>query len=487
MTHNCNNFSNDFATFLLGSGIPDNILDMPRKVASSPLGRMFMGVMDSQVSSSQQGGDMLGFQTSANDAPAHSAVDETPRRVEATVRTAKNLSELNGLLDHGKKSFAVVFFTSATCAPCRSLYPVFDSLAAEVGSMGVLIKVDTSQAFDVGSKYAISGTPTFITYLKGNEESRWSGADPARLRGDVQLLMQMAWPRHPHENLNLPTFARTNVKPILYTKLPPLEKLLKKMGSPASDPAFQATKQFIETRSKEGPAEATLPDVLACAAAILSSLESMPLDLRFTAIDFLRIALIDPRYSGVLAEQDDHEYITSILKLVNSESQCPYNLRLVTLQMACNLFSSPLYSDQILTNEKLRSAITQLLSSSFLDDKNNSVRVAAASLLFNVALANSQKRIDDQEDVLPQDDQIELAASAMEAITRENSSVEALEGMLQALGYLVYRAPLDGQLVDLLRTLDAGTVVLEKQSKFPELKLVKEVGDVLLGKGLQRP
>jgi PPPDE putative peptidase domain. len=30
--HNCNNFSNDFAMFLLGKGIPEHIINMPQAV-----------------------------------------------------------------------------------------------------------------------------------------------------------------------------------------------------------------------------------------------------------------------------------------------------------------------------------------------------------------------------------------------------------------------------------------------------------------------
>jgi desumoylating isopeptidase 1 len=471
---------------LLGKGIPDHIRQMPQAVLDSPFGRMLMEGMNQQVNSNRQNGGILGIQNTANGVSVQPAAQQSTIQAEDKVRIASNLTELNKLLGNANKSFAVVFFTSATCAPCKTLYPLYDTLAAEVGGKGVLIKVNTSQAFDVGSQYAISGTPTFISYLKGKQESRWSGADPARLRGDVQLLMQMAWPRHPHENLNLPTFARTDVDPILFTKLPPLDKLLGKMGSAAKHPACQATKQFIEARSKEGPAEASLPDVNGFATFVRSSLETLPLEMLFAVVDLLRCALIDPRFSGVLSEEHGHQTILSILTFVNSKPQCPYALRLVTLQMACNLFSSPLYPDQILTNAELRSAVTQVLSSSFLDDKNNSVRVAAASLLFNVALANSKKRAEDQEGALPEDDQVELAASALEAITQEESLAEALEGLLLAFGYLVYRAPLDSQLMDLLRTMDASQVVLEKQSKFPKLKLIKEVGEVLLGTGLER-
>lgn len=40
LTHNCNNFSNEVAQFLVGSSIPDYILQLPNEVMSSPMGAL---------------------------------------------------------------------------------------------------------------------------------------------------------------------------------------------------------------------------------------------------------------------------------------------------------------------------------------------------------------------------------------------------------------------------------------------------------------
>ncbi|KAI3449885.1 hypothetical protein Pfo_006550 [Paulownia fortunei] len=42
LTHNCNNFSNEVAQFLVGASIPDYILNLPREVMSSPMGALMM-------------------------------------------------------------------------------------------------------------------------------------------------------------------------------------------------------------------------------------------------------------------------------------------------------------------------------------------------------------------------------------------------------------------------------------------------------------
>ncbi|KAI4365750.1 hypothetical protein MLD38_021710 [Melastoma candidum] len=42
LTHNCNNFSNEVAQFLVGASIPDYILQLPNEVMSSPMGSLIL-------------------------------------------------------------------------------------------------------------------------------------------------------------------------------------------------------------------------------------------------------------------------------------------------------------------------------------------------------------------------------------------------------------------------------------------------------------
>ncbi|KAI1414529.1 P-loop containing nucleoside triphosphate hydrolase protein [Hypoxylon sp. FL1857] len=470
--HNCNNFSNDFAMFLLGKGIPSHIANMPQAVLDSPFGRMMQPQLTQMVEQrkAQQGG-LLGIQnnvqpyTNGNASPGGSRT--------STVRIVKNLKELDQVLDAARNHCAIVFFTMASCGPCKALYPLYDSLAAEHGSKVTLVKVDTSLAFDVAQKYSITATPTFITFVRGKQEERWMGADPARLKGTVSLLAQMAVPNHPHNLLKIRHFANTEPKPVLYEKIPPLHKLLDRLGPTADDPSVQGVKQFIELRAKEGPAEATLPDLHAFSSFLRSSVSKLPREVLFAVVDLFRCALVDPRLSGYFAEEQGHETVIALLDAVNKQPECPYALRLVTLHMACNLFSSHLYAGQILEHPQLRSAITQLISSSFLDDSHSNIRVAAASLLFNVATANSERRRE-SGDALPEEDQVELAASVLEAISQEDKSKEALDGMLLALGFLAYCMPMDGELIDLLRSMDAQGTVLAKKKQFPGDSLIDE-------------
>ncbi|KFH46895.1 Desumoylating isopeptidase-like protein [Hapsidospora chrysogenum ATCC 11550] len=484
--HNCNNFTDSFANFLLGKGIPSHIVNMPQAAMDSPLGQLLLPQLTQGVNASRQNGSILGLQQSGRAQPQAQATSVP----SGGVRNISTSSELTKVLEGARNSCAVIFFTSATCPPCKALYPTYDQLAEEFQGKSTLIKIDISQpqARAVASQFSIRATPTFVTFLKGDQENKWTGASPHSLRESIQLLVQMVSPPHPHASLKVPSFFLADAKPVLYSKIPPMTKLVAKMGDElAAKSEVRALKAYIETREFKGALDAVLPDLSSLAEFVQQMLKEMPLEMLFIIVDLFRCALVDQRISGYFAEEQAQQTVHSVIDFVNRSGNCPYALRLVTLQMACNLFSTPLFSQEILRSGGLLPPITQLISSSFLDEGHNSVRVAASSLFFNLALANRNSRGNGSKSSLPEADQVELAASLVEAIGQEEKSIEALQGMLSALGHLFYEADLNGELADLLRALDAEATIVGKKKVFPNERLITEVGSELLGKGLRKP
>ncbi|KAG6027313.1 hypothetical protein E4U19_002086 [Claviceps sp. Clav32 group G5] len=482
--HNCNNFSDSFANFLVGKGIPQHIVKMPQAVLDSPMGRMLLPQLTQGVNMGRSSGSILGLEQSAQ-IPAKEA------KAPGVVSVSRS-DQLARMLDSAKDSCVVIFFTSATCPPCKLMYPIYDQLAGEFGAAVTFIKIDIAQpsASEIAHHFSIRATPTFVTLFKGKEENRWSGADGAALRSKVQLLAQMSQQlnRHPHENLHLPSFQNIHAKPVIYQKLPPFEKLDAKMGSDiASSGQITRLRDFLQTRARDGAQDAVLPNLGELSSYLQHSIASLSPDVLFAVVDLFRCALADARVSGYYAEEPEHKTVSSILDFVNAQDACPYAMRLVTVQMACNMFSSPLFEHEVLSSTALRTAFVRLVSSSFLDGVHNNVRVAASSLLFNISLAHRRARTDSNKASLREEDQVELAAALVEAISQETKSTEALQGMLSALGHLVYGASLDGELADLLRALDAQSTISSKKKHFPNEKLIAEVADELLGKGLRRP
>lgn len=485
-THNCNNFSNDFATFLVGKGIPSHIANLPDTVLNSPFGRLMRPMIDDMVRNGRRKkeGALLGIgnETTAPRKSAKKAPQTTQQKAEA-VWNACNVKELDDLLESAKSSCAIIFFTSKTCGPCRPLYPVFEELAEEAAYRAVFIKADITIAPDISNRYSVRATPTFMTFLRGEKENQWVGADPAKLRGNIGLLLQMAWPPHRHESLKLTSLRNATTKPILYSKVPPLDKLMAKIGDPAKDHSVEGVRQFIEDAARGGAAGVHLPDMKCFGEFLRKAVAQFQPEIMFPVVDLLRIAMADPRFSGYFAA-DDEATIVSIFAYVNNQKACPYSLRLVALQTACNLFSSPLFPPHILGDETFTALLVQLITTSLLDDTHHSVRVAAASLAFNIAAANSKFRVEERRECLPEADQVELAASLLEAISVEEKSPEGLKGFLLALGYLVFCLPRGSELVDLLKATDAQSTILGKTKQFPKEPLIQEVGMELVGKGI---
>lgn len=233
--HNCNNFSHDFAMFLVGSGIPSHITQLPQTVLNTPFGRMLRPMLDQSMRSITQ----------APVAPLSASASKPAQKVLGSVRNISALGELQALLASASKSCAVIFFTSSSCGPCKVLYPTYDELAQEAGDKATLIKVDINHAQDIAREYEIRATPTIWTFLKGQKEEEWAGADVLRLKNTVESLIRAAYPLHPHTNLLVYSLDRSAAKPVVYHKVPPLDKLTPKLGALAEDRALLEIKDFL--------------------------------------------------------------------------------------------------------------------------------------------------------------------------------------------------------------------------------------------------
>lgn len=478
--HNCNNFSNDFAMFLIGKGIPKHITSLPQTVLNTPFGQMLKPQLDSAMRGITQApvppmsnGNML-----QSHPETYGNGVESRTKAAGIVHNVTKIAELDTLLTSAESSCAIIFFTSSTCAPCKIVYPAYDELAAEASTKAVLIKVDLNIAYEIGARYKVRATPTFMTFLKGERENEWSGANEGQLRSNAQMLIQMAHPPHPHSNLKLPTLQRRHKKSVTYTKVPPLEKLIAKMGPSGKDPAVTALRDFIAHRESSGAADAPLPSLPTISAFILESIKTHSPDSLFPSIDLLRLALVDPRVSGYFAEEPAHITIHSVLSFIASLGErCPYTLRIVTLQLSCNLFTTSLFPHHLISDPTLATPLIQLVTSSLLDTTHAPIRVAAASLAFNITAFDHLRRLEGkEEDLLAENLEVELIAGLLEAVEREKESKEGLRGLLLAVGLLAYAAPREGEVVDLCGILGAKGMVSDKRGFDSELDgLVGEV------------
>ncbi|OCK80449.1 DUF862-domain-containing protein [Lepidopterella palustris CBS 459.81] len=505
--HNCNNFSNDFAMFLVGRGIPGHITSLPQTVLNTPFGQMLRPQIDSAMRSITQAPIPPqqvppASATSPSRSTRNGMFHKPSVAAEGKVHNVSSLREVESLLDSALKSCAIIFFTSSTCAPCKLVYPAYDDLAAKAGMKAVFIKVDINNAYEVSAKYSVRATPTFMTFLKGQKQEEWSGADENRLRSNAQLLLNAAFPPHPHLSRSVPTLLRTSLRPVTYAKVPPLDKLIAKMGETGRDPAVASMVTFIRTLSNSGAIEAPLPNLPAFAQFLQSATNKLPPDLLFTVFDLLRTALADSRVAGFFAEEHTNTSnlsTTTIIHLLTHVDSfgdtAPYNLRLTTLHLACNLFSSPLFIPHLLA-PPFSTLLVSLLTTALLDGKHTALRASATTLALNLAASNHQIRmraysnntpsssLDASE--LPEGDQVEMLASLLETLGTETESQEVLKMCVICIGWLAYCAPVNGEVKDLCAVMDAaGTVLKVKfvgEGKEGE-GLAREVGREVLGRG----
>ena len=467
--HNCNNFTNDFGMFLTGKNIPEHIVNLPKRVMDTPFGQMLRPQIDAGMRSitqrsvpppAPQSPSAVRMTNGSSAAAATNGSTEKKVTTSGSYGIVVNVTDLSTLEQHLQKAsstVATIFFTSSTCAPCRLAYPMFDQLA-EQHPQALFIKVDINGAEKIAARYQIRATPTFMIFAKGSKRDEWKGADPNLLKSNVEALITELFPAHWHASLKVPRLQFGSMKQITYAKIPPLDKLMSKLGTAANDKELSSLRTFIEKREKN-PKDAALPNLKDIGAAIQTKVLSLPLEVRFAAVDLLRCAMLDPRVSGYFAEEASPQSIPALIKHVNELDTCPHNLRLVTIHLACNLFSSSLYTKEIMQpNNELTPLLIQLITTSLLDASHPTARVAASSLALNLATANYRIRREDSREALGEALQVELAASLIETIPTENNA-DATRALLLSIGYLLYFAPTDGELLDLMQVLDAKKIV----------------------------
>lgn len=496
--HNCNNFSNDFSMFLVGKGIPDHITSLPQTVLNTPFGQM----LKPQIEAAMRPITQAPAPSPVQSHPATTANDHGSALLLSTgkVNNVVSVQDVDRLLNLAKDRCAIIFFTSSNCAPCKLVYQPYDDLAAEAGTKCVFIKIDFSHADQtIGMRYPnVRATPTFITYVKGEKNDEWSGADPQLLRSNVQMLLNAAFPPHPHLQMSTPVLLRQNQRPITFTKIPPLQKVVVKMGDVGKDPVVSSIISFLEAREKSGAIEAPVSKLPQFAEFLRTSISLLPSELLFTAYDLFRVSLTDVRVAGFFAEE--HQGATGtpatvhcLLKHVNElGDSAPYPLRLTTLHLACNLFISPLFIPHILS-PPLSETLVSVVTTALLDEKHPALKISALSLAMNIASTNHQIRMtkhgagtspssssSSATSELPDSEQVELLASLLENLSTEEEWSDAQKMRVIAVGWLAYGADIDGELRDLWKVMDAAGTLGKVNAKSTEDRLlVREVQSLL--------
>ncbi|ORX55181.1 DUF862-domain-containing protein [Hesseltinella vesiculosa] len=483
---NCNTFSNDVCQFLTGESIPNHITELPAEFMNTPLGQSLMPMIEgmfgqSRLNNGQSSSASAANQQATSEAAsilqgvASSAMSAAPASVsQQAVQTVTSLQTLDSLLN--TYPAVAVFFTSATCPPCRVIKPDFERLIHEknegVASLRILgVIVDTSMAYDVGAKFQVRATPTFMFFHKGVKMTEFRGANFAELKSSIDLLLFTAHPPHPHRKLHLKEICKGDTNPILYKArnkadlvVDKLESYLKEDGIRLDDAQSATLAKFKEPHPENAIDSIRwqgLADVIYA---------KLPKDHHFPFLDL---------FSSFLLTEDAGTFYTAnsntLAKWLDLKQGVAKATWMMTLRLACNIFTHAVLTHSSFTSHlpsSHRPGLTQLLVNSLLAE-DPKVRQAAASLAFNcstVVLAARLKSEQDGSSAAEQGDDdwhVEMASAVVDALAKE-TDVHTAHRLLACLGNLVFLAPTDSTVTSLLQALDTVSLLEGKRSLWAE-------------------
>lgn len=511
---NCNSFTNDCLGFLTGGSLPSYIKDLPSDFLSTPFGAALRPTIDAMF----RGRASTGVLTPPSDIPTDSpnpalassllqavaasatsnssgapsssrnylptpAPTSPPTPVQSNslttpVHIATNPSSFHNVLRTHRA--VVAFFTSATCGPCRMIEPVFEDLARSKSRANdvAFVKIDLSVGMSnaVGGEYGVRVTPTFILFLDGNKTHEMKGVNAPELRTQVDLLLYQAFPPHPHTKLSLPAIEAISLNAILFSQVLNFDIVLAKVtGFVDAAPSWsgsatkEATKQilakniipYLKARGSSSPPNILFEpwkDVTTSLATNISAGELFPV------ADIWRIALLEPAVCGWSATKLGPG--SPILVLLSKAEGAPRNYTLTLLKMISNAFANNVIARELLLSS--RSSITTLIVASLLHD-DASVRLAAASLAFNMAVHLQRLRVEKLRGNVKRDDvgenedwDVEMTSALLEAIEREKVNEEIVHRLTASLALLIRLSPSIEQLTSLLEVLQAQKILKDK-------------------------
>ncbi|KAF8517353.1 thioredoxin family protein [Hysterangium stoloniferum] len=528
---NCNSFTNDCVGFLTGGSIPSWIKDLPQEFLSTPFGAALRPTIDnmyrppsaapstlppSQAPTMDLGASLLQAVASQASSNAYPTPSPTPRRpspatstLTAPLQIATNPASLNAIV--ASHRCVSVFFTSATCPPCRLVEPVFEELArANAGSKVAFVKVDLGMG---GVGFDVRATPTFWFYLDGKKMDELKGADAGELRTQVNLLLFQAFPAHPHTTQSYPTIRAISLQPILFSQPPAWDAALAKLnsfidtvsiqdfdGSKAKNVLTQRVVPFLRARFSPtctSPMHPSADLLRQWSASTVTLAHALPAHEIFPLVDFWRLGLLDTHISSWAAAGDAGIDIVEILlkkaiAALDIASPSPRNLLLTTLRLLANCFANPILARHILSPispNSPRERLTALLVPTLLHT-DAPVRTAAASLAFNIAAHQQRPLVEAVKNGRKGDDvpdnaegegqgdwEVEVVSAVVEALRKEENE-DVVHRLTASLALLLHLSPYWNQLESLMEVVgvkDALEAKMKVVKKSEVQKLMKEV------------
>jgi hypothetical protein len=200
--------------------------------------------------------------------------------------------------------------------------PHYQSLSKTHSNI-TFLQIDTQRAFPIARQHNITATPTFKTFLNhGALHTEWKGATPSTLDENITRLIDIARPSLP------PTLRGTyGQSPILFPRVPPMEKVIGKLPKIIPKPLLGSISSFLSAKDNN---DILVPPLVAWAKLIRELDYSV--ENAWMVVDLLRAAMADKRVSGWFAI-DGLDILEGIIKTVITRDESEWQLRVVTIQL----------------------------------------------------------------------------------------------------------------------------------------------------------
>ena len=206
INYNCNNFTNTVAEFVLGKGIPEEIINLPQDLLSTPLGKMMEPIISQMTTNLKSMSHPETF-LPPGEAEIAPSIDNPPRQQLPPMATGPGLPsnisdmayqlsdlaqgrapqvpltqpsapmvipdvlEINSItqLDHAKRTYfgLILDVWSPSCPPCIMFKPKFQEMASGNKYKEIKFCTVNSQACKpVAISLGIQAVPSFFIYFK---------------------------------------------------------------------------------------------------------------------------------------------------------------------------------------------------------------------------------------------------------------------------------------------------------------------------------
>ncbi|GAA5941745.1 uncharacterized protein JCM15063_002659 [Sporobolomyces koalae] len=497
---NCNHFTNDVIGFLNGRSIPTEILDQPRELMATPFGQQMRPMIEQMFvgSNTRSAGDAVNnllpsLAQAQNSATQSRTSSDTPSMgsVASNLQIVTSAASLRTTLARSKAT--ALMFTSSNCPPCAAIKPYFEELARTHPSITcALVETGLGEGSQIAQMTEfggpVSATPTFCFFVGTNKVGECRGADRKELETRIGMLALEVFPPHPHEKLNLPKLAKLSksLAPITYTSFPPLTALASKLASSTTS-LPPNTSSILSKVVTEYLSSLPIPPAAAPTTALPSTLLEPWLDAtatalstlstpgsKFPVVDLLRLALA--RDAARLSTSPEFlKFLPSLISTLVEDLDVPepdHPYLLTAIKLVSNLLISPILVARVLSKDCLPN-VTKLLIRALLDEKDDKTRTHGAGLAWSIVTRIFARRIGNLErgneetgelvDGVSEEWETELAGAVLEALGREEKSLEVVHRLAATLGLLVYRSPFHEESKSLLEVLEAKQVLAAKK------------------------